>query len=139
MSASRRMWSRRILRAGWLLAPIFALPGNIWRGIKKCFKGIFYNYHGNFDWSFLTGMTVVGGVIGLFLFGLVFMTEQQNKHYENASPAELKAAVAADACVGQLLAQRLESGQSIKRYYLDADLKRCEDWRMVEQQKAALK
>ena len=140
MKASRRMWSRRILRAGWLIAPIFAVPGKIYGFVKKIFKAIFYDYRGQkLDWSFLTGISIAAGVLGLFGWGMISVTEHQNRRYENADAAEIKAAATADQCVAQLLAQRLDSGQAVKRYSIEQDVKRCEDLRMAQQQKEALK
>jgi len=134
MKASRRMWSRRILRAGWLIAPIFSFPGRLWTGIKKAGRVFFYS-GSKPDWSFIFFMTCVGGFIAWFTW---MMVEQSNKYTKHATPTEIKEA-AKDQCVATQLARRLEIGLPIREYDISYESNRCDGLRVVEQQKQLLK
>ena len=140
MSGTRRMWSRRLLRAGWLVAPVFAFPGAVFRWVRSCFRAVFYDHRGNFE----TGLAIFMAIVVLIVYGFATALMAMEDHVSKpADPEEIKAAMVDPCAKGQLLA-RLQTGM-IRGVDISQAEKACEQkreqleqLRMLEEQRATL-
>ena len=83
---TRRMWARRVLRAGWLLAPIMQLPG-------AAYKFLF----GNGDRAFVT--------VALFFMtiGMTSCVVHVNRVDKVASGQQITEALKGDVCMIEMM------------------------------------
>lgn len=132
---TRRMWSRRVLRAGWLIAPIFTFPGKVWTGIKNVFRNVFYPY-GKFKMPNLGFPLFLACALTIFCFGVVNLAKESTKYSTNASTEELKEA-AVDPCMAAEINEQL-GHRAIKLYDIERMEARCRDKRAIEVQYKAL-
>ena len=124
----KRMWTRRVLRAGWLLAPILAVPGQVVRAL--------------FGTPSRAGTTlgcalVVGGI------SACAMNELHKNSY--ATPEEIKAALKDNWCMQELMPRRVKldyKDQPLRVYQLKLGLHDCEEAaeraKVLQQQAAAM-
>lgn len=132
MSASRRMWSRRILRAGWLIAPIFTFPRRMWRYF-------FYDYGGTFS-KFNFGFAVfMVCFFGMIVTGITEMIRDGQYNRTIATNEQIKAAADSDptGCVAQQLNYYL-TNSTVTLPYIDKAKSTCEDVKVILAQRKAL-
>ena len=80
MTATRRLWARRMLRAGWLLAPILGLPNKIY----KCLFG-------TFDAACATiFLTVIVSIVGGVTYSKMKEEEKREEQLRIANPADIE-------------------------------------------------
>jgi len=123
------MWSRRVLRAGWLIAPIFEIPGNILRGIRKAFRKLFFSYDGEFETSFTCFIVLIVSMVSFFIYTI---SHQNDKYTLPANPDNIKEAMA-DPCAQQKLTDRLRVGM-IRQWDIDEAKSKCAAEREQEKQ-----
>lgn len=88
------MWSRRVLRAGWLIAPVFAFP-------KAAFRFLFCNSRGEFSvggFMYVSFMTAVFGFIA-------FMVHDVATEGNAVSAADIAEARGSSACMAEYVPQ----------------------------------
>jgi len=123
------MWSRRFLRAGWLIAPIFTFPAKAWDFAVEWF-----------DW----GVAALITVILLMLWGVIALVaaldDRTTRHHTVATPTQVKEAVA-DTCVGGQLKKYLEENPTSAIRWIDIDYakRQCTTFTARQQQEAVLK
>lgn len=127
MRSSRRMWARRMLRAGWLLAPILSFPGRFWRYYTADKE--------NFIWCSV-------GFAALYAVG--WMAQNVYTGTREATPAQITEALKGDWCMADLMPRRQEA---YKRPLMVIDISRgkrdcaeaAENDRKIMEQQAAMK
>lgn len=140
MSGTRRMWARRLLRAGWLVAPVLASPAAVVRGVRDCFRAVFYDHRGKFE----TGLAVFMAIVVLIVYGFATALIAMEDHVTKpADPEEIREAMLEPCAKSQLL-NRLQTGM-IRGVDISQAEKACEQkreqqeqLRMLEQQRATL-
>ncbi|WP_407307884.1 hypothetical protein [Acinetobacter sp.] len=118
---TRRMWSRRILRAGWALAPIAQAPGRIRRWAKRNLENLIF-------------LLLVAGAIG----GFCFLIHQATHGADPVSPQEIREAAEGSECVKFNMPQLIERTVVIRVHDLEALEKGCEDATTLQKQKEEL-
>ena len=88
-TGTRRMWSRRVLRAGWFLAPVLRVPAALW--------GFFFGTSG-------AAWTTV--ILGLMVFGMGSCVKRDIYLDQVSTGAEIEAAVQDNACMINLMPRR---------------------------------
>lgn len=126
----RRMWARRALRAGWLLAPVLAAPGGAWRAFKK--------HPGN-----LTLLFFLLAFAAAIIIGLVVGIYHAYQGSYTATPEQIFTALKGNECISDLVSRRqAQSQQPILVYDLRLAESDCAKWKekeqIVNQQKAAI-
>lgn len=109
---TRRMWARRVLRAGWLLAPVLQAPGWVTKNFLKILSWPFTEnvyVRGTYDPReyeevFSLGQTCMLMFIAMFLAGVYFMLHALFHSTQNATPAEITTALKNNPCVIQKFA-----------------------------------
>lgn len=97
------MWSRRLLRAGWLIAPLFSLPGKIVRFPIRALRFLFYNERH----KCVDGFNVFFGVFLVAMFSTLCWTIYADKHFASAATAEaVTDALKDNACMTDLMPRR---------------------------------
>lgn len=131
-SGTRRMWSRRILRAGWLIAPIFTFPRRAWRYF-------FYDYRGEFSVFNLGFAIFMLAFISTIITGVYTMVQDVNYRKTVATTEQIKAAADSDPteCVAQQLNNRL-SNSTVTLSYIDEAKRSCEEVKVILAQRKAL-
>lgn len=124
-TGTRRMWSRRFLRAGWMIAPIFSFPAAICGSFKR-------------NWSTIKFILILFSLMAGFLTMLFYGEAQSRKKWEDAPVAKVKSA-AANPCIAQQIAHELSQGVTVSHYDLEVFDKRCADAMVVRAQLEAIK
>ena len=128
----RRMWARRVLRAGWLLAPLLTFPSKVCTYLFYC--------EGKFSWS----NVAVVSFLGCILFGMVSCTTTEIKEAQVASPAEITAALKGNPCMIELMPRWVvNSKKPLRRGDLVKGAEMCAatwgDHALIQQQEQAMK
>lgn len=132
MSKTRRMWARRAFRAGWLLAPIFAVPR--W-AVNKIL------------WVFETGeRTIAAFVIFFIASGITWIFFEGRRVQAIATPTQISEFINAGhkTCMADVMPRRQAA---FKRPLTVSDFEKgiedCQkardNWIITEGQKAAMK
>lgn len=138
MNGTRRMWSRRVLRAGWLIAPLFTMPGRIYRAAKPAVRNFFFDRYGNFKTADVIGCLIVATIFGLMVFAIASMANDMNKYSRHATSEMIKEAAASDPCVAKELVDTVNGGAVIKEYTIEVAQLSCKKQRSIEKQKETL-
>lgn len=130
------MWSRRILRAGWLIAPIFTFPAKVWNKIKSVIRYMCFDYSDRFSWFNTLSILTLATVIISLLFMFRSMIETNSRYWSLADNAEIKEA-AKNECVAYQLDQKLKSN-AIRIHDIDTAIDSCNEAAAILAQRKAL-
>ena len=92
-TGTRRMWARRILRAGWLMAPILSFPNWLYRFL--CLN----TDTGKFDLGKTIFCVFIWSVVGLCIWGV----KENIRGNMPATPVQVANAVKDNTCMQQLM------------------------------------
>lgn len=70
-TGTRRMWARRLLRAGYWFAPVFSAPKRLW-------KFWMYDYYNEFSWSSFALFAVISGMITMAFTAMMLDMRQHS-------------------------------------------------------------
>ena len=92
-TGTRRMWARRILRAGWLMAPILSFPNWLYRFL--CVD----KDKGKFD----AGKTLCCTAFWAFVAFCIWGVQDSRRGHSPATPQQISAAIKDNTCMQQLM------------------------------------
>lgn len=132
---TRRMWARRMLRAGWLIAPVFSMP-------RKAYDYFLCDRHGNFEFFRLFWGSVLMGMLG----GVTSCSHTEWRKIQVATAAEVTEALRGNACMTDLMPRRAKDpgkeGLPLTLGDLDLGQKDCDSahkkWQAIAEQERAI-
>lgn len=129
-TGTRRMWSRRFLRAGWMIAPIFLMP-------KKAYLWFTTDSRGRRDYDNLIGCSVLGFFVSIICSAGFWLNYQMSP----ASPARIAKAIKEYKCLPELSETLVKRESAISNGFLSRQQSDCEevienDKILAEQRKA---
>lgn len=132
-SSTRRMWARRLLRAGWLIAPLFAIP--------RWFK---YQFFVTKDEKWNIGGTIWFFIIIAFGCLVVDCSQYTVKINKQADAAQIAEYLKDDPCMIEMMPRwQANVKRPLKVRDLEEGKSACEqhfgDTRKMNEQKAAMK
>jgi len=119
-SGTRRMWSRRFLRAGWALAPVLEFPKNAWGMVRR-------------NYGFVLFLIFMASLIGMFLSFII-----RSNHSTDPATAADFAEARKDPCVRANLPQLINQRRIIYNFHLDNLRTQCKQAEILQQQQMEL-
>lgn len=132
MSASRRMWSRRVLRAGWLIAPIFTMP-------KRAFRWCITDYKGRVCKTNIA-LTIMMAIFFCTIAGCIFGMWYSTRY---ASTSRIQKAMADYKCTPTMAEMIASQNTPVQNYWISAREDECQkvidDDKILREQQKAIK
>ncbi len=132
-TGTRRMWARRILRAGWLLAPVLSFPNWLYRFL--CVN----KSNNRFDIGKTLLCTVFWAFIALCIWGI----QDSCRGHSPATPQQISAAIKDNPCMQQLMpAWQKYFNAPLTVYHLERGQEECkqsmDNFYLIQSQKKAM-